>query len=121
MNINNLKTKCSQFSNQSYTYGQDRFNYVSSDKRFKTTVFGSNLEEIKTLFINLLSVLDKPFEERNVSITSSKSPLNVTKRNVSLIDIECNSIDYLGLFPLKLSKAVLLVNRLSKPIVLTQN
>ncbi len=35
--------------NQKYVYGTQRYNYVSSDKRFKTTIFGKDTVEIKTL------------------------------------------------------------------------
>ena len=83
-----------------YTYGQNRYNYVSRDKRFKTTIFGKSLEEVKTLFTNLLSVLGEPFEENNLSITSNRSRVNLTKRSVSLADIECNSVDYQTTFRL---------------------
>lgn len=121
VDIKNLKRECNKLLNQSYTYGENRFNYVSTDKRFKTTVFGSSLEEVRNLFINLFSVLGEQFEERNLSITSNRGRLNVTKRNASLFDIECNTIDYKTSFPLKLSKAVLLVNGLSRPIVLLQS
>ena len=37
----NLKNKSLQLLNQTYNYGQKGYNYVSKDKRFKTTLFGS--------------------------------------------------------------------------------
>ena len=52
--IKTLKSKCVTILNKTYRYGTQRYNYVSSDKRFKTTIFGQNSSEIKegTLCLN---------------------------------------------------------------------
>lgn len=41
--IDKYKQKSKSLSNQFYTYGQKRFNYVNPDKRFKTTVSGNRV------------------------------------------------------------------------------
>lgn len=118
--ISMLKRNCNKLINQRYTYGTDRYNYVSADKRYKTTVFGSNVSEIISLFTNLLSVLDEPFLERNLSITFGRNRINQTKRSKPLGDIKINEMDYQSSFSVKFYKAVLLVNGLEKPIILAK-
>ena len=108
-----LKKKCS-IKNSSY-YGTKLFNYVTSDKRFKRTVFGS---QIKELFNYLLDVRHEPFEERNLSTTVDKSRINGTKRVTPLVDTKSNNISYINSFKVNFKKALLLVNGLKKPIVL---
>ena len=119
--IRDLKEKCLLILNQEYSYGIERYNYISSDKRFKTTVFGANAEEIKLLFTNLFSVFGESFNEKNLSITSGRNRTNVTKRTKPLIDVDVNKNTYQTTFPLKFKKAVLLVNGLEKPITLAKN
>ena len=116
-----LKTKSIQLLNQTYTYGQNRYNYVSKDKRFKTTLFGSDTKEIKNLLNNLLSIIDDPFEEKNLSLTINRNRQNLTKRQKSLSSIKPNLINYQTIFPLKLFKIVLLVNGMSAPLILAKS
>ncbi len=47
--IDDLKKSCDAILNSTYCYGTQRFHYVSSDKRFKSTVFGKNTSQIKAL------------------------------------------------------------------------
>lgn len=121
LDIKKLRTNCSLIVNSTYCYGTQRFNYVSTDKRFKTTVFGDNSSQIKALFNSLFKVISEPFEERNLSITSSRSRLNQTRRKSPLGDSDVNYISYNTPFVVKFKKAVLLVNGLKSPIVLAES
>ena len=94
-----LKKKSIQLLNQTYTYGQNRSNYVSKDKRFKTTLFGSDTKEIKKDLNNLLSVIDDRFEEKNLSLTLNRNRQNLTKRQNSLSSIKPNLLNYQTIFP----------------------
>jgi len=94
---------------------------VSSDKRFKTTVFGNNSSQIKALFHSLFKVINEPFEEQNLSITTSRSRLNETKRSSPLGESELNNISYNTPFNVKFRKAVLLINGIKKPIMLVES
>ena len=89
--IDNLKRSCDAILNSTYSYGTERFNYVSSDKRFKTTVFGKNTPQIKALLCSLFQVINEPFEERNLSMNSSRTRVNQTKRLLPLDITELNT------------------------------
>ena len=119
--IDKLRINCNTILNSTYSYGSQRYNYVSSDKRFKTTVFGENSTEIKGLLSSLCKVINEPFEERNLSITLSRTRVNPNRRSSVLEGIELNTISYQGNFKVKFRKAVLLVNGLKSPIVLAEN
>lgn len=121
LDIKSLKQGCTALLNASYCYGTQRFNYVSSDKRFKTTVFGTNSSQIKSLFKSLFKVINEPFEERNLSITSSRARINQTKRSSVLGGVGLNTFSYGTSFNVKFKKAVLLVNGLKRPIVLAES
>ena len=119
--IKELRTNCNSILNSTYAYGTQRFNYVSTDKRFKTTVFGSNSSQIKALFHLLFKVISEPFEERNLSITTSRSRINQSRRKTPLGGSEVNTISYTSTFVVKFKKAVLLVNGLKNPIILAES
>ena len=118
--IKSLKSKCVTILNKTYRYGTQRYNYVSSDKRFKTTVFGQNSAEIKDLFKSIFEIIGEPFEVENLSITDQINRVNKTKRSVPLSTIEPNKINYQEDFKVEFYKAVLLVNGLESPIILAQ-
>lgn len=118
LDVKELRDKCKRLGGQYYIYGQKRFNYVSKDKRFKTTVFGQEFTEIKSLFTNLLSLIDEPFEDRDLSITLNRNRASVTKRKESLDGIGLNNVNYQISFPVRLHKIVLFVNNLKSPVIL---
>lgn len=120
LDIDNLKKSCEAIMNSTYCYGTQRFNYVSPDKRFKTTVFGKNTSQIKILLSSLCKVINEPFDDRNLSITSSRTRVNQTKRLLPLDNTDLNTISYHTSFNVKFRKAVLLVNGLKSPIVLAE-
>ena len=92
--INKVKAKCSILSDLSYNYGTKRFNYVSSDKRFKTTVFGESSKDINLLFTTLLPVIDEPLVGKNLSITKGRGRSNITKRTKYLDNVGLNTTTY---------------------------
>jgi len=119
--IQTLRRNCNLIVNSTYCYGTQRFNYVSTDKRFKTTIFGSNASQIKELFNSLFKVINEPFEERNLSITTSRARTNETRRKTPLNGSDLNDTCYTSPFIVKFKKAVLLVNGLKSPIVLAES
>ena len=116
--IDGLRNKCKQLEALSYVYGTRRFNYVSKDKRFKTTVFGSDITQVKQLFATIFSLINESFDEQNFSITYNRNRANLTKRLESLDNIGLNQTNYQKSFKVCLHKVVLLVNGLEKPIIL---
>lgn len=77
-----------------YNHGLTRGNYVSSDKRFKTTVYGQSTEDIAELFHKLLPVINEPFELANLSYTSGPRRVSITRRNVPLAGIPTQYNEY---------------------------
>lgn len=116
-----IKTKALVLKNLKYNYGIQRYNYVSSDKRFKTTIFGEQTSEIKELLKTLFNVINEPFEEKNLSITQQRLRENLTKIKTALNNIQINNIDYNQKFKVVFKKAVLLINGMSQPIIIAQN
>ena len=116
--IKELRIKCEQLAGQSYTYGRQRYNFVSKDKRFKTTIFGQDSSQIKRLFTNLLAVINEPFDDRDLSITFNRNRISSTKRTKSLDGIGLNKVNYQINFPVQLYKVVLFVNNLESPLIL---
>ena len=121
LDIDNLKRNCTKILSSTYCYGAERFNYVSSDKRFKTTVFGKDPSQIKVLLSSLCEVINDSFEERNLSITSGRTRINNGKRLLPLDTTALNPVSYQASFTVKFRKAVLLVNGLKSPIVLAES
>ncbi|RYX86314.1 hypothetical protein EON73_02660 [bacterium] len=96
-------------------------NYVSSDKRFKTTVFGSDRGNIELVLTLLFTVIDEFFDPELLSTTKigSKRP-SLTKRKLDLYNVGLNSVDYNQEFPLRLKTVNLLVNGMRTIIRLTE-
>ena len=68
----------------------------------------------------IFSVIDEPFEVRNLSITEQRNRVNITKRSIPLSTVGLNKLNYQEDFNVELYKAVLLVNGLESPIILAQ-
>ena len=115
--IQRLKASCAALSNLMYNYGTIRANYVSQDKRFKTTVFCKDSSAVERILYPICQVIGEPYESRNLSITSARNRPNSTKRTTSLAGISINTVNYQTTITMKLYKVVLLVNGLSSPIV----
>ena len=72
------------------------------------------------MFKLIFSVIDEPFEVRNLSITEQRNRVNITKRSIPLSTVGLNKLNYQEDFNVELYKAVLLVNGLESPIILAQ-
>lgn len=102
-----LKTR---LLNWTYTYVACRANYVSSDKRWRTTVYAENETVAKTLYTTLGHILEEPVDFDLLSFTNSvKRRPHLTMRKEPLGDFGLNPITYDAIFPLKLRRAVLLL------------
>ena len=116
LDVEKLKVSCRTISTLSYTYGSTRANYVSSDKRFKTTVFVEAPSTASYILKTLCSVIEEPFLEQNLSITTGRVRQNVTRRKTPLAGRSVTDTNYLIPFRVQLCKVVLLVNGLSAPL-----
>lgn len=117
-----LRTRLLDYADLSYMYGGCRANYVSSDKRWRTSVFTENKEVAKALYTELGKILEEPVDFDLLSFTTSvKRRPRITIRETPIGDIDLNPITYDAVFPLKLRRAVLLLNNAEKPIELFRN
>ncbi len=67
--VNNLKSKVLKNTNLTYNYGVCRGNYVSADKRLKTTVFGENEIEIENILTKTFSIIGENFNKELLTLT----------------------------------------------------
>lgn len=115
--IDLLRARCRGLCGLSYTYGTVRANYVSHDKRFKTTIFSNSAETATQVLEPICQTIEEPFEKKNLSLTYDRTRLNSTRRTATLDGIRTNTVDYKTDIKLRLFRVVLLVNGLASPLV----
>ena len=102
-----------------YVHGPVKGNYVSRDKRFKTTVFGKDSDSISSSLESLFVVIPEPFDKGLLSVTSiGKKRPSITKRSKDLFNLGLNLADYNQEFRMELKSVSILVNGISKIIKL---
>lgn len=113
--IEELKRAISVRKNLTYTYGPNRGLYVSSDKRFKTAVFGANLETIENLLKQLLPMISETYDRNNLTLTSGLGQrVNLNRRTTSLAGIPVNTVKYNEIMEMRLYRVIISANGLSK-------
>lgn len=100
-----------------YVYGAVKGNYVSKDKRFKTTICGQNKQLISELLNSLFKIIPEDFDKELLSITDigRKRP-SITKRMVDLDNTGLNTVIYDETFTMQLKSVSILINGISKII-----
>lgn len=119
--VQNLRADAINLRGFSYVYGSVRGNYVSHDKRWKTTVFVSSREEGISLVSTLCGMVGESFSEKNLSWTEGRERINPYRREAPLDSIP-PSPDLTESNPVMvLHRVVLLVNGVSRPILLMRS
>lgn len=116
--VTDLKAQVQMHTDLEYSHGSVRGNYVSKDKRFKTTVFCETRQQVVSVLSTLCEIVKEPFAPENLSFTEGRKRDPITRREAPLGGVDAYVQDYNEVFPLKLYRVVLLVNGLEKPIVL---
>lgn len=118
-NVRNIIGKVRNLGDVTYQHGTCKGNYVSSDKRFRTTVWGKDRNNIELLLTLLFTVVDEYFDPGLLSTTDigAKRP-SLTKRKKDLFNVGLNDVNYNRTFTLQLKSANLLVNGLKTIIKL---
>lgn len=117
--ILNLQQRIKFHENWTYTYGLVRSNFVSADKRWKTTIFTNSEGGAKTVLATIGTIIEEEIDFDLLTFTTSrKRRPRITARTRPLFGVGLNPISYEREFNLKLRRAVLLVNNLEKPIQL---
>ena len=119
--VQNMRKSAIALRGFTYQYGTLRGNYVSQDKRWKTTVFASSRPEGLSLLNTLCNMVDERFNEKNISWTEGRERLNPFRREESLDDIPITPPLGIQNPTMKLHRVVLLVNGVSKPILLMRD
>ena len=115
--IANLRENTKKQFKMSYVYGCIRGNYVHNDKKFKTTVWGKDNQEIQKILNTIMLITNQQLDPQCLSFTSGGAKrLSVSKRIIPLEGVELNPDNHKEPFNLKLRTAILLVNGLQKPI-----
>ena len=76
-----IEASCASLDNLQYTYGTLRANYVNHDKRFKTTVFCQDVDNVDRVLKPICDVIGDPYERQNLSLTAARSRSNPHRRN----------------------------------------
>ncbi len=109
--IKSVVNKVKQLKNACYDYGSVRGNYVSGDKRFKTTIYGKDKTNIQNILTKVLDVIPEKFDSDLLSITEiGKKRPSISKRSTGIYNIGNNTVDYNEIFTLKLKSVNLLIN-----------
>ena len=74
------------------TYGNIRANYVNAAKRFKTTELTKDASEVKRLLVAICGVIDDPFVENNLSITTGMLRQSTIKWYKPLVGVGINNV-----------------------------
>lgn len=118
--VEELKAKLEGLRGLGWTNGSLRGNYVSANKSFKTTVFGSDKSTIKNVLSQLCPLCGEPFDQKNLSFTEDRNRENLTKRNEPLSGVGPLEVLPRASYRVELFRASLLVNGLERPITLLE-
>lgn len=113
-----IEASCASLDNLQYTYGTLRANYVNHDKRFKTTVFCQDVDNVDRVLKPICDVIGDPYERQNLSLTAARSRSNPHRRTTPIAGVGVNSVLYQTTIIVKLYKVVLLINGAASPIVI---
>jgi hypothetical protein len=117
--IEDLKKRVQNCKDWQYTYGLVRANYVSADKRWKSTVFIEKEEEATSIFEKIGEIIQEKINPKLISYTTLKEKRpRITTRITPLAEKGLNPSNYNSVFLLRLRKATLLVNNTERPYLL---
>lgn len=117
--IEMLRERIQQHTNWKYRYGTVRANFVSGDKRWKSTVFIAEQKEALSVFQTVGKILNEKINPDLISYTTIKEKRpRITTRQSPLAGKGLNPTNYNSVFTVQLRKATLLVNNTEKPYLL---
>ena len=109
--IAEIKRIIEKTSNLTFMAGNTRANYVSEDKRMKTSIYCQDVDSAKFILNKVLTIISDKFNENLLSITTNGTNRpNLSKRKTALAGIGLNAENYNKSFKEKLHHADLIVN-----------
>ena len=116
--INALKAQMEQNANLSYLSGKLRLNYVSKQKRWKTTLFCLTKDEGIRVLTQICLFSKEDFDLNQLSVTEKNLRNSVTRRGSSLRKIAVNSQTDYSTGKLTLKRAYIQINGLKKQLII---
>lgn len=116
--IVNIRKRCNAIRGLTYVYGSVRANFVSTDKRWKTTLYTYDQENAVNLLKSICQVVEEPFSNRNISWTIGRGRTNPYRRDEPLQGIEPTPSDAGLRTTMRLFRIVLQVNGIPRPITI---
>lgn len=99
-----------------YEYGNFRCNYVSSDKRFKTTIYTSSRNEAVRILTAINFIIADNFVDSNLSITEGWRRPPLSRRLNPLGDNPAEQQNYQEIFSIQLVRVTIYLNGLKYPV-----
>ncbi len=116
LDIGILKTKAALLKGFSYNYGTLRVNFVSKDKKIKTTLYVSTKEEAVKVLNKFADLANFRWGEEDLTITQGPRRDSITRRTTPLDGINTFVDNYNSTFVVKMFRVSLLINGLERPI-----
>ena len=86
--IQQLKDRANKDIQVVYSHGKLRGNYVSTDKRWKSTIYGASKEAIIGILKDVCFIIGEDFESHSLTFTDGPRRVSHTRRNDALVDIQ---------------------------------
>lgn len=102
----------------SYLSGKLRLNYVSKEKRWKTTLFSLNKEEGIKILKQVCLFSQEDFDLNQLSVTDRSMRQTVTRRYKPLQKIKVNDQNDYSTGKLTLKRAYIQINGLKKQLII---
>lgn len=91
--------------------GSTRANYVSGDKRMKTSIYAQDANNAKFFLNKVLNIINDKFDENSLSITTNGTNRpNLSKRKTAIGNVGLNTTNDSSSLEVKLHHAHLIVN-----------
>lgn len=119
--IDHIKSTLQSLHDKGFEYGPVRACYVSTDKRFKNTMFVKTKQDAINTLTALYEMVGLPFDENNLSVTEGRNRKSITRRTTSLDGVPPFVQNYNEHFRVNLYRVVIQVNGLARPILIYKN
>ena len=117
--IEELRIKIVKNGNLMFQAGNTRANYVTADKRMKTSIYAKDANNAKIILSKVLNIISDEFDESLLSITTNGTNRpNLSKRKLPIGNLDLNTTNYNESFQVKLHHVHLIINGIKEIIPL---
>lgn len=104
--VSSLKSRVESIVGFTYNYGELRVNFVSKDKRVKSTLFVETKDDARNLLNSLCRYVETDWSEDDLTYTQGKKRDSITKRKIPLDNVNTHGNVYNEAFQLKLFRVL---------------